>query len=76
MATGYRFDEFTPEIGEEVHCFKTFDALKDFVDEQDDEEEFEDVKFWKIHGDIIADEGGDDGWIIKVEDYDEIDLDD
>ena len=36
-------DQFVPiYLGEEVHCFKTFDALKDFVDEQDDEEEFED----------------------------------
>lgn len=75
MLAAYRFDEFTPEIGEEVHCFKSLNALKDFVLEQDDVEKFDDVKFWKIFGSVVADEGGRDGWIIKVEEYEQIYLD-
>ena len=48
----------------------TFEALKIFAKLQGNA--FQNVRFWKIQGTIIRDEGGPDGWLIKVSDYKEL----
>jgi len=64
MATGYRFDDFKPTKGSTVHAFKSLSYLKDFAKMQGSKG---DLKFWKIEGTIIRDEGGPDGLVMKVE---------
>jgi hypothetical protein len=72
VVTAYRFDETVPKIGKVVHCFKSFEALEDFAKLQGNQ--FSNVRFWKIRGTVVRDEGGPDGWVIKVEKYQEISL--
>jgi hypothetical protein len=64
IVTAYRFDDFRPQPGKTVHCFKTQQALFDFAASQG--KEFIAVRFWKIEGNVIRDEGGVDGWVIRV----------
>ena len=70
IITAYRFDESVPRRNTTVHCFKTLAALKGFAKLQG--KAFYNVRFWEIKGTIIRDEGGPDGWVIKVSDYKEI----
>ena len=67
MATGYRFDEFTPRVGSEVSAFRDLNSLKKFVRGQGGSS-----KYWEITGEIVKDEGGPDGLTIRVSSYREI----
>ena len=64
MAVGYRFDDFKPSKGSTIHAFKSLSALKDFAKMQGSKGS---IKFWKIEGSIIRDEGGPDGLVMKVD---------
>ena len=68
--TAYRFDDSIPQRNATVHCFKTLTALQDFAKLQG--KAFHNVHLWEIKGTIIRDEGGPDGWVIKVSDYKEL----
>lgn len=58
--TGYKFDNFLPEIGEETCVFKSLSDLKKFVTDMEYSQEA-DMRFWKIDGKFIRDEGNSDG---------------
>lgn len=70
IVIAYRFDDFIPKINSTVHCFKTLKDLQDFVKPQG--KQFTSVRLWQIKGIVTRDEGGPDGWVIKVENYKEI----
>ena len=63
--TAYRFDDFVPKPGSTVHCWKSLEEMETFARLQG--KEFDDVRFWQIKGTVVRDEGGPDGWVIKVE---------
>jgi hypothetical protein len=70
VVDAYRFDESVPKTGATVHCFKTLSALQEFARIQG--KGFLQVRFWKIKGVVIRDEGGPDGWVIKVKAFKEL----
>lgn len=64
IVTAYRFDDFVPRFNATVHCFKTLNDLLHFARPQGTA--FSSVRFWKITGKVVRDEGGPDGWVIRV----------
>lgn len=56
----YRFDEQKPQVGEEVHCFKSFEKFKRDV------KQFERdtggrgfMRYWEVKGEFVSEDEGD-----------------
>ncbi|EZH71832.1 hypothetical protein ATO12_05490 [Aquimarina atlantica] len=68
---GYRFGEEQPNIGSNHAAFRSFLAMKDFLDMMGGLPSESD-KIYKIEGELIEDDGTADGYTIKVENWEEI----
>lgn len=71
MVTGYR--DGKPDKGE-IHCaFRTIDNVKAFLKLQGtDPSDADDL--WSITGELVRDEGGPDGLVIKVTSFERLKL--
>jgi hypothetical protein len=63
--TAYRFDDFVPKTGSTVHCWSSLEEMEKFARIQGPD--FDIVRFWQIKGQLVRDEGGPDGWVVKVD---------
>ncbi|QMW04329.1 hypothetical protein [Spirosoma foliorum] len=71
MTTGYR--DGKPEIGQEHCAFRSINAVKEFL-KIIHVKESDATDFWTIHGELVRDEGGPDGLVIKVEAFERLKL--
>jgi len=68
--TGYRFDTDDPEIGGVHSAFQDLDSCREFMEDQGPDEAG--MAIYEITGELVGNEGGPDGWQIRVEDYSEV----
>lgn len=69
--TGYRLDDNAPEIGEVKYGFRNFSDFLLYLNDLPTEG-YPTVRYWKIYGTLVKDEGGIDGLTIKVQVYHQI----
>ncbi|RIH63650.1 hypothetical protein D1164_18895 [Mariniphaga sediminis] len=63
MEKAYRFDDQRPVIGTTVYAFRTLNGLKRFARLQGS---MGSQRFWEITGNIVSDDGSEDGIQIRV----------
>lgn len=72
IVNAYRFDSFTPRKGSEVHAFRTLRDLTEFISMVPPDENQANFKYYEIEGEVVEDDGGRDGLLVKVISFREV----